>query len=337
MTSFRIFVTSLIIIVVTGCSTKKNTATTRAYHNLTSRYNVFFNGNESLKKGIKKLETSHRDDYSQILPVFEYGIESEAQAIAGDMDRTLKKGSKLITFHSLKVKPEKKKGLSSQTEKDFYNKKEYNNWVDNTYMIIGKAHFYKMDYFLASEAFRFVISEYGREAEYFNANIWLARTLISLKEYKDASELLAKLKEDKEFPDRLTKDYYTTLADLNLRQQKYTDTETALTEAIKLEKNKNRRARYIFIRAQINEKTGNASLAIDLYSKVIDLNPSYTMTFNARISRALAYQKGTSDGKTLLAELKKMLKDEKKHRFSRPDLLCHGQYLLPRWQPRESY
>lgn len=301
----------LAIIALAGCSTKKNTALTRSYHNLTSRYNVFFNGNESLKKGVKKLETSHRDDYTQLLPVFPYGVESEAQTIAGDMDRTLKKGSKLITFHSIKVKPEKKKGMSNQTEKDFYNKKEYNNWVDNAYMMIGKAHFYKMDYFLANEAFRFVISEYGREAEFFPAHIWLARGLICTGEYKDALELLTKAREDKEFPQGLQKDYLTTLADLYLRQKQFTDGEAALKEVITLEKNKKLRARYLFIRAQINEKSGNAPLAIELYSQVIRLNPSYEMTFNARINRALAYQKGTTGGKGILSELQKMLRDEK--------------------------
>jgi len=45
-----------VTLVIVSCSTKKNNFVNRKYHNTTAKYNGYFNGNESLKAGIKKLE-----------------------------------------------------------------------------------------------------------------------------------------------------------------------------------------------------------------------------------------------------------------------------------------
>ena len=53
-----------------GCSTKKNTPFSRAYHNTTSHYNVYFNAKESLKSGLKRINQAIPDDYTHTLPIF---------------------------------------------------------------------------------------------------------------------------------------------------------------------------------------------------------------------------------------------------------------------------
>ena len=39
----------------------------RAYHNLTSHYNVFWNGEYSLYEGDRQLKSNAKDDYSKVL------------------------------------------------------------------------------------------------------------------------------------------------------------------------------------------------------------------------------------------------------------------------------
>ena len=59
-----IFTISIVLIVLLiSCSTKKNMFTSRAYHNLTARYNVYFNAKEALKAGEKAIEAAHKDNY----------------------------------------------------------------------------------------------------------------------------------------------------------------------------------------------------------------------------------------------------------------------------------
>ena len=49
LTHWHIGTLFIIGILFTGCSTKKNTAGSRFYHAMTTRYNVYFNGNEAYK------------------------------------------------------------------------------------------------------------------------------------------------------------------------------------------------------------------------------------------------------------------------------------------------
>ena len=84
----------IIIIVSSGCSTKKNTGLTRFYHGLTTKYNILFNGTESYKSGVRKYAESYTDDYSQVLPIFIYGDVNIAAGTKPQMDRTIEKSTK---------------------------------------------------------------------------------------------------------------------------------------------------------------------------------------------------------------------------------------------------
>ncbi|MEK6614665.1 MAG: hypothetical protein AABZ32_00910 [Bacteroidota bacterium] len=56
--------------LLTSCSQKKNTFTSRTYHTLTAHYNGLYWANVSLDEGISNVERVHKDDYSKLLPVF---------------------------------------------------------------------------------------------------------------------------------------------------------------------------------------------------------------------------------------------------------------------------
>ena len=45
------------------------------------------------------------------------------------------------------------------------------------------------------------------------------------------------------------------------------------------------------------------------------MNPPYIMAFNAKISRALSYQSGAGELKTIEKDLRKMLKDDKNNDY----------------------
>src|SRR6056297_4303643 len=142
------------VFLIVACSTEKNTPITRTYHNVTSIYNILFNGKESFREGMEKYDKAYSDDYSRILPVFTYGDENMAGSIQPQMDRTIEKCSKVISLHSITVKPEAKKSVMSEKEKAFYQQSEYNKYVDNSYLLMGKAQFYSNKYLEAERTFR---------------------------------------------------------------------------------------------------------------------------------------------------------------------------------------
>ena len=81
----------LLLMGVAGCSTKKNTAGTRFYHAMTTRYNVYFNGNEAYKAGCKAIEQGNKDNYMEMLPLYPIGNKSTVGTGGGDFDRALEK------------------------------------------------------------------------------------------------------------------------------------------------------------------------------------------------------------------------------------------------------
>src|SRR4030043_140202 len=215
----KIYITVILLVtILTGCTTEKNTMVTRSYHNITSRYNIFFNGFESFEKGVKKAEETFEDDFTRIIPVFVLGNDLVAQNIGPDMDRAITKATKVITLHSIKVKPEFKNGPQSARQKDFYAKNEYNIYVDNNYLMMAKAYLYKHDFDLAEETFKFILTEYFYEGIIPETQIWLARLYNEKKEYKEVENLLNNLTALDDLPKKLKADLYATLADFFVKQ-----------------------------------------------------------------------------------------------------------------------
>jgi len=302
-------------ILLIGCSTEKNTLITRSYHNLTSRYNVFFNGFESFKKGEKKAFEQFEDDYTRILPVFTFGSERVAQNISPDMDRAIQKATKVITLHSIKAKPEFKNGPQSEKQKAFYAKNEYNIYVDNNYLMMAKAYLYKHDYELAEETFKFVLTEYFYEGIIPETQIWLARLYNEQKEYREAENLLNSLTAVNDMRKKLKADLYATLADFYIKQGKYENAIEPLTKAYEYVGDKKTRIRYAFILGQLHQEAGSPEQAYAFYEKVIKMNPPYKMSFTARVNRASVYNPESGSLKEITSELFKMLKDEKNKEF----------------------
>ncbi|PLX17062.1 MAG: hypothetical protein C0597_07360 [Marinilabiliales bacterium] len=309
----RILKISILIIITTiifsGCSTKKNTGITRFYHGLTTKYNILFNGSESYKDGVKKYNQSYVDDYSQILPIFTYGEVEIALTTKPEMDRTIEKSTKSIRLHSITKKPEQKGNMSNK-DKAFYSKNEYNVYIDDSYLLMGKAFFFQGDYASAIRIFNFIIKQFDDEKTKYLAYNWLVRANVESKDLREAQNLIDLLVTDIDYPEKLNYQLNLTIADYNLKQQKYSEAEPYVAEALSLVKRKKERIRLTFIHAQLNEKLEKYKEASDLFEHVIKMNPSYEMAFNAKIKRATLFSGGKSS-RSIKAELLDMLKDDK--------------------------
>jgi tetratricopeptide (TPR) repeat protein len=302
-------------LMLAACSTQKNTVVSRAYHNLTSRYNVYFNGNEAMKSGLKKINNTWADNYSLVLPPFKWTDPKINRTASGDMEKALKKGSKLIKLHSITAKPKRKKGKMSASQKEFYKKNEYNNWVDDAYLMIGKGHFFRSDFYSAAETFEFVIKQFNEQPIKYDGMLWLSRTFNEQKKYDKSRELLDLIENDKKLPKRLKPELAITYADYFLKQGYYNESVPYLEQSIKITRKKALRNRYKFILAQIYQKNNDIARSSKLFTEVIKSNTSYELTFNARLARAGLYSSEQGGGKEFMKELSRMLKDDKNKEY----------------------
>ena len=301
----------MLIVFFAGCSPEKNTSSTRVFHNLTSHYNIYFNGEQSFLKGVERIENSFQNNYSQILSVFNYVDADIASQVKPQMDRAIQKATKVITLHSIKAKPEIDKENLSNQEKEFLEQPEYNIWVDDSYLLMGKAQFYKHDFRAAQYTFKHVIMEALDEEIRIQGNIWLARTFCEIDNFNEALKVLTVLSANDTMPDKFIGDVSNTYGDFYLKQKNFEMAIPHLTQALEYASDKKKKTRYSFILAQIKQELGAFEDASELYKKVIKMNPPYEMAFNAKINLAGAYDVSMGNSSEIVKELKKMLKDEK--------------------------
>ncbi len=313
---------------MSSCSVEKNTGMSRNYHNLVSRYNIYFNGNESYKKGIKKIDRQYKDDFSKVLPVFKFGNKDIANSIASDMDRVITKASKVITLHSITAKPDTKGKELSEKDKEFYDQSEFNNWVDDSYLLMGKAQTLKHDYFLAIKTFTYLNKEAQGKLVMYESFVWLSYVYNQLEEFEKSGKILVELSEDPEFPDELNFLFFAVYADYYLKQEIYTQALEMVGQALSFEKSKKRKYRLTYILAQVHEKNGNEQEAYKLYEKVVRMNPPYDMTFNARIRQAESFDVTSENVSEIKKILRKMLRDEKNVEFQDQIYYAFGQIAL---------
>jgi tetratricopeptide (TPR) repeat protein len=301
----------ILLLITASCTTKKNTVVTRSYHNLTSHYNIYFNGYDSYNQALKKSETSFRDDFNTQLPLFTYSSKEAARIVLADMDKTVKKCSKLIGMHSIKAKPKLKKGNRSNREKEFYRKNEYVNWVDDAFLLMGKAYFYKRDFFPAIETLEFVLSQFPEDGLANEASLWLAMSHLELQRYPESQQILNRLLGDPKFDSKLKPQLQAVTADWHLRQGDLITAIPLLEQAAEKYPSKSQRTRISYVLGQVYEKSKDSLNASKWFTRVNELNPAYEMAFNARINRARLYQGGSDAASQIRKELLKMLRDVK--------------------------
>jgi len=305
-------VSIILTLILAGCSVEKNTGASRFYNSLISRYNIFFNGNEAYKAGVKKVQSSHRDDYSTLIPVFEYSSAGSAQAASPDMERAIQKASKVISLHSITAKPSEKGRRGGNARSDeFYNRREYNEWVDDAYLLMAKAQFYEKNFMAARSSLSYAVSITTDADLKTEAGIWMARIQTEEGNYNEASRMLQEISDPDNLSRALRSMYYSTRADILLRQKRYGDAMEPLTKAVDFTGDKDTKVRLTYLLAQVCKAAGENALSTRWFSQVIRMNPSYELEFNAGINLAGVADISQGDVDDLRKSLRRMLRDSK--------------------------
>lgn len=292
---FLLSIASLSILV--SCSTKKNTFTSRTYHNLTAHYNVYWNGMDNLRSGKKEFENSLKDNYTTVLPVYYYGEKGSGGKMGQYSEIAMKKSIKTIQKHSM-----------------VFNRKEYNRWIDDSYFLMGKAYFYKQDYPMARRTFEFVIKTYNNSDLKWEALLWQIQSNLQLKDFGKAEPMLdmmqGKIREGKA-PYKYQRDLDLVYANFFILQKNYQPAVDYLNQALDFHLPRKMKTRVLFILGQIYQKNGELDKASQCFKLVVKRTPSFDMEFNAKINLALCYEGKGANREFIIAKLNKMLKDDK--------------------------
>jgi tetratricopeptide (TPR) repeat protein len=265
-------------LVLVSCSTKRNTFVSRQYHNVTARYNGYYYSGLNIDDGIYKIEKNNKDNFDKILPVYIYPTSESAKTTFPEFDKAIKKSSLCIQRHAIK-------------DKKLNEIPSAGKWIDNNWINIGIASFYKREFFTGLENFEYVARTYTKSKDKYTAMLWMTKTNNEVGAVSASEQIISLLKNEKKLPKAIKKELSVVEADYYIRRGLYTEASAKLIESLRNNKpiigiKRDKRARYAFIIAQLFEQQKDNKQAITYYKKCIQLKPDYDLVFYSKIKMA---------------------------------------------------
>lgn len=316
-----------LFLVVGACSTEKNTFINRTYHSTTAKYNGYFNAKELIRIGLEEYRYGAREDFNEILPVELYPNEEDVVDFYPVVDTAIAKCQTVISKHSMPTasKPSQKKS-------------EHANWIDQNWMMIGRANYIRRDYDKALTTFEYVRKFYLDKPSTYSGQLWEAKTLIQMGNLSEATRTLQKIeqrrtqvrnveedkgskskskskkrkksdKEDKapELPKHFDFELAKIKAMMALEKDDHKTAIEQLEIALSKARKKEDKARLSFVLGQLYQAQ-NDSKARAYYTMSIKKNAPFEMSFNAKINRSVV---SDLDNDEMIKELKKLAKEER--------------------------
>ena len=256
--------------------------TKKVYQNLVTRDNYYFNARNKLNDIISKAKLSWKDDYTKLLPFYNYSVDITSHN-AGDLDTIIYKCTAGILLHDLR-----------------------NTWIDDIYLLMGKTYLFGKKFDSAQMVFNYVNYIYAPKDEGYdipigsnasNTNgiftisteektnflkklinkpparndnfLWMVRNYLEQDKISQASGLISLLRTDPNFPQRLKTDLHELTAYLFYKQQVYDSAAWHLQKALDNSEGKSEQARWEFLCGQLYQSAQKNTDAIRMFERSI--------------------------------------------------------------------
>lgn len=304
----------VLMVLVGGCSKKNNTPALRQWEAFNTRYNVYFNGKEHFDEELADMEKSYEDDYAKQLPLHpaEAYANPKLPQPSGDFSRTLEKMQKAIELHSITHKPAFRP--SNQKERDFRNRDEFNPFIHNAWLTMGKAQYYSGDFTGAAATFLYITRHFRWLPETLTeARLWEALSYCAAGLPYDAENALHLVKEDDLTNKDLRHLYNLTMASYFIHSGKDQESIPFLKEAAQ-HSHGVQAHRLWYLLGQICFKSGKKEMAYVAFQNAgAGLSTPYPLKFNARIKQSEVFT--GSDITSEIKALKGLTKYERNREF----------------------
>ena len=323
------FVFLTIALILTGCSTQKNTAQSRWWHAFNAKYNTYYNGTLAYIDGSLEKETENKDNYTEQIPLYTVSNKNSREIGKANFDRAIEKCEKAIHQHSIKRRPEWTKNRR-KTAKDieWLSRREYNPFLWKAWMLMGRSQFYQGDFESAAATFSYMSRLYATQpAIYGKARAWLAKCYIEQNWNYDAEDVIRNMLRDS-IHWRAQKEWDYTFADYYIHTGNAEQAIPYLRKVISHEMRRKQKAREWYLMGQLQASIGNKKEAYKAFRHVIRQNPPYELAFNARIAMTEVMAKDNA-GK-MISRLKRMAASDNNKEYQDQTYYAIGNIHLSR-------
>jgi len=318
---------------VSSCSPKKNNAATRKYQAFITRYNIYYNGDTHYKETIKEMEENYQDDYSSLLPIHPAVARANPKAPqpTGNFDRSIEKAQKAIQLRSIKKKPKKQAGKSSDPAyKAWMKRDEYNPFLHNAWMMMGRSQYLNGDFLGAASTFFYISRHFSwLPNTVTEARLWEARSYLAMDWLFEAETILRRVKPEQDLVSGELKGlYYTAEADLLIKEKEWDKAAEMLRQAIG-HVSRPQRIRLNFLLGQVYSRAGKKELAYKAFQSAGgSSSASYRTKFNARIKQSEVFT--GEDISKEVAALRRMTRYDRNKEFLDQIYYAIGNLYLSR-------
>ena len=314
-TGCKPFYPLFLFIFLIACSTKKNTFLARNSHALSTRYNILYNGQIGLDKGVNGLTSGNKDNFWELLPIERMQLSesttAEDKPKNADFELAETKATKAIQKHSMNI-----------------GGREVNYQMDEAYLLLGKARYYDQRFVPALDAFNYILYKYPESDKIYEAKVWREKTNMRLGNDALVVKNINKLLKDEEFKDQPFADANALLAEAFLNLEQKDSAVAKLKIAVDYTKINEERARYHFILGQLYQELGKRDSALFCYDAVIAMNRSakreYIIQSYARKAQLFDYE--TGDPNAFVAIYNELMEDRENRPFL--DVIYHNMGLF---------
>lgn len=326
-----LFTVITLITALFSCSPKKNNAANRKYQAFITRYNIYFNGDTHFKETLKEMEGKYEDDYSQLLYIHptEARINTKAPQPTGNFDRSIEKAQKAIQLRSITKRPKKKSGKQDAKYKEWLKREEYNPFLHNAWLMMGRSQFYNGDFLGAASTFFYTSKHFWWLPEtVLEAKLWRARSYCALEWLFETENIIVKIKEDELQNDTHRELYHNVYANYYIKLNDYEKAIPHLQNAIKHAKGE-QKIRLQFLLGQLYSRIGNNQEAYNAFKKAGGAsNATYRTKFNARIKQSEVYSGENIEPE--VKSLKRMVKYDRNKEYLDQVYYAIGNLYLSR-------
>jgi len=300
-TVYFVFFTGLFLL--TQCSTQRNNFVNRNLHQLSTKYNVLFNGEEALNEELQNIHDSYQDNFFEILPVeqfnAEYTINLSGQKTTNDkLDRAEEKAVKAIQKHSMEIH-----GVQE------------NNQIDKAYLLLGKSRYYQKRFMAALDAFNYELDNDFKSDIRPLFKLWKEKTNIRMENNAPAIRNLKFLARQKNTPQEVRSEAYAYAGQALINMDSLDLAAQNLEKAAELAKDKEKKARYKFIVAQLLDRLNLRDSAVSYLQQIEIQKRPRKYSLQAELYRYHLSLDDTMQHQAMLDALYTKLKRYEYHKF----------------------
>ena len=298
------------LLFLVACSTKRDNFLSRNSHALSTKYNILYNGQIGLDKGMLAIKADAKDNFWKRLPVermqINEGFAAEAKPKNTDFELAETKATKAIQKHSMNI-----------------GGRERNSQIDEAYLLLGKSRYYDQRFVPALDAFNYILYKYPNSSNIYQAKIWREKTNMRLGNDAQVVKNISRLLTNKTLKNKDIADANALLSEAFLNLEEKDSAVAKLKIAEKFTKVNAEKSRYRFILGQLYEELGKKDSAIESYQSVIAMKRKserkYIIQAQAKKAQLFDFQKG--DTTAFLKTYNDLIKDRENRPFL--DVIFH--------------